>query len=151
MKKYILFPLLLIFLLTGCQISQTDYSKPYDYMSALNGRDYESLSTPEKKLVYSIPEDIAKSLSTEALLETILNNKYLIDLFAYDDFIMAVQSREVQFRIIEFLEREDSITVLESYISKYEKMVSENYSADTNRQLRFMKKVLDNHNLILSH
>lgn len=94
---------------------------PFDYMSNLNNKPYEILSTGEKKVVYSIPEKIAKKLKTNMLLETILKNKYLIDLYAYDDFVSAVKSREMQFRIVEFLSREDSVEVLDEYILKYEK------------------------------
>lgn len=126
---------------------------PFDYMTNMQTRSfdsYENLSTPNKKLVYSIPDGVAETLTTEALLETILDNKYIIDLFAYDDFVEAVKSREVQFRIVEFLERENSIEVLNINIGKYEKKVSENYSADVNRQLRLMKKIKDNAYYILN-
>lgn len=126
---------------------------PFDYMTNMKTRsfdNYESLSTPEKKLVYSISDGVAETLTTEALLETILNNEYIIDLFTYDDFVEGVKSREEQFRIVEFLEREDSINVLNIYIEKYEEKVSENYSADVNRQLRLMKKIKDNAYYILN-
>lgn len=130
----------------------TDPNVPFDYMMNLKRMSlgkYETLSTSDKKLVYSIPEDVAKILTTEALLETILNNEYLVDLFAFDDFIGAVISREVQFRIVEFLNRENSIEVLNVYIEKYEEKISEEYSSDINRQLRFMENLKDNYSEIL--
>ena len=99
---------------------------PYDYMSNLDwGKSYENLSSPQKKGVYSIPESVAKRLKTEALLETILDNEWLIDLNAYNDFVEAVKSREMQFRIVEFLGREDAVEVLDKYIIDYEEKLSQ--------------------------
>ncbi len=99
---------------------------PYDYMSNLDwGKSYENLSTPQKKVVYSIPEDVAKRLKTDALLETILENPWLVDLNAYNDYVMAVKSREMQFRIVEFLSREDAVEVLDKYIAKYKDKLSD--------------------------
>lgn len=115
---------------------------PFDYMTNLKGRSvesYENLTIPEQKLVYSIPEDIPATLTTKALLETILENYFLLDLFAYDDFVRAVQSREEQFRIVEFLEREDSLTVIDEYIELYTEKVKTDTSSKTSRQLRFLK------------
>ena len=97
----------------------------FDYMSNLDwGKSYENLSIPQKKSVYSIPEGVAKRLKTDALLKTILNNPWLSDLNAYDDYVMAVKSREVQFRIVEFLSREDAIEVLDEYITEYKDKLS---------------------------
>ena len=101
---------------------------PFDYMTNMQTRSfdsYENLSTPNKKLVYSIPDGVAKTLTTEALLETILNNKYIVDLFAYDSFEYAVTLKESQFKILEFLDREDSNEVLSSYIEKYQNLLAE--------------------------
>lgn len=154
-----LMAVVMLFPLMAVNVFATDSSKvvlsdvPFDYMTNMQTRpfdSYDNLSTPNKKLVYSIPDGVAETLTTEALLETILDNKYIIDLFAYDDFVKAVKSREEQFRIVEFLEREDSIEVLNTNIGKYEKKVSENYSADVNRQLRLMKKIKDNAYYILN-
>lgn len=103
------------------------YSRiPFDYMSNLDrGKSYENLSTPQKKVVYSIPEDVAKRLKTDALLETILENPWLVDLNAYNDYVMAVKSREMQFRIVEFLSREDAVEVLDKYIAEYKDKLSD--------------------------
>lgn len=113
---------LVVWLITVMNNQRISPNEPFDYMRNLKTygySNYEDLSTGEKKMVYSIPEDVSKTLTTEALLETILNNEYLIDLFAYDNFVKAVQSREDQFRIMEFLSREDSMVVLEKYLAEY--------------------------------
>lgn len=144
---------LVVWLITVMNNQRISPNEPFDYMKNLKMygyNNYENLSTGEKKMVYSIPEDVSETLSTEALLETILNNEYLIDLFAYDNFVKAVQSREEQFRIMEFLKRKDSIEVLEKFIENHEKLLSENYSSDTNRELRFMKRIKDNAYYILN-
>ena len=123
---------------------EVDSDVPFDYMTNLKTMsfdNYNDLSIQDKKLVYSIPNDIAKNLTTEALLETILNNEYLVDLFAYDDFVEAVKSFEDQFRVIEFLKREDSTEVLDRYIEKYEEKAYSDSSYDFDLQLRFMKKI----------
>lgn len=154
----LLFIVMLLFIMTTDVFAIEDDNvvlsdMPFDYMTNMQTKSfekYEDLSTSEQKLVYSIPEDVAKTLTTKALLETILNNDYIIDLFAYDDFVLAVKSREIQYRIIEFLKREDSLEVLNTYIEKYEEEVSKNYSADTNRQLRLMNKIKDNSYYILN-
>ena len=115
-----------VFAADSSQIVLSDV--PFDYMTNIQTRSfdsYENLSTPNKKLVYSIPNGVAETLTTEALLETILNNEYLTDLFAYDSFVDAVKSREEQFRIVEFLNRSDSSIVLNSFYSKYSKLLKE--------------------------
>lgn len=120
---------------------------PFDYMTNMETKlysDYQNLSIPEQKLVYCIPEDIAESLTTESLLKTILNNEFLMDLFAYDNFVKAVQSREEQFRIIEFLKREDSIDVLDKYIELYGNDYEETDSVVSLIKYTFLKRVNDN-------
>ena len=96
---------------------------PFDYMTNMKNRSldsYEGLSTGDKKLVYTIPNGVAETLTTEALLETILNNKYLTDLMAYDDFAYAVKVRNSQYKILDYLNRKDALTVLDAYIVLYE-------------------------------
>ena len=83
---------------------------PYDYMANLKMRSfdsYENLTTSEKKLVYSIPDGVAETLTTEALLETILNNEFLGDCLAYDNFSQAVVSKDAYFRFSELIGRDD--------------------------------------------
>lgn len=91
---------------------------PYDYGLEPQSEEWYRLTTPERKRIYVIPEDIINDMSTKAFLETILNNPYLVDIHAYDSIIMGIDSKESVMHIKKFLSREDALSVLEDKITE---------------------------------
>ena len=97
---------------------------PYDYGVVPFSEEWEELTTLERKAIFTIPKKVAESLTTEALLKTILDNPYIIDLFAYNDFSMAVKLRNEQFQIKELLSRPDFYLILTNYVNSYSKSIT---------------------------
>ena len=92
----------------------TRSSEPYIYPVPDN---YDSLSLEEQKAVYSIPENVAKRLTTEALFKTILSNPFISEMYipmGMDDVTYSeiVVANEERFRLIEFLGRLDCYEVM---------------------------------------
>ena len=101
--------------------------EPFDYMTNLKTRSfesYESLSTGEKKLVYTIPEGVAETLTTEALLKTILNNPYISDIFFYSSLEEGIKCKDFRFHFTELFNRKDVIIVLDAYINELSERLS---------------------------
>ena len=101
---------------------------PYDYLGKLNNKSVidELPIDSQKFYYYAIPEDVSKRLGTEPLLVTILDNRFLLDLFNYDDFTDGVEQNESRFRILEFLSKKDALKILDEYIILYQVKLEEN-------------------------
>lgn len=91
----------------------------YDYGVIPFSKEVGFMSFEKQKEIFSIDKNIAKTLTTEALLETILNNPFFIDFLAYEDFSLAVKSKDKDFCISELLSREDINTILIRYRNIY--------------------------------
>ncbi len=74
----------------------------------------------EKVAACYIPQQIIENMTTEALLETVLDYPLLIDIFAYDTTNMGIELASTYLPgIPELLSREDALEVLGKYIEDY--------------------------------
>ena len=77
-------------------------------------------SSKEKVAACYIPQQIIENMTTEALLETVLDYPLLIDIFAYDTTEIGIELASTYLPgIPELLSREDALEVLGKYIEDY--------------------------------
>lgn len=93
--------------------------EPYDYGLVPFSEEWDKLSTIERKEIFTIPEEVAKGLTTRALLETILNNPYFCDIFAYDSVEIGIERKEFRFQFNNLFAREDIVNVLLNEVENY--------------------------------
>lgn len=117
---------------------------PYDYGVVPFSEEWYSLTTAERKKIFSINYTIAKSLTTEALLDTIVSNPFIADIFAYNSIEEGVLAKENQFQFNELFNRTDIKPVL---ISKIEVIIGDNNYTNL-LQIINNSNLKDNENLI---
>lgn len=82
--------------------------------------EWENYFEPEQKLKAShVPEDILTNMTTEALVETVLNYPLLIDMYAFDTPVLGYQAvSSIFYGLPELASRPDAVTYLNNYIEK---------------------------------
>ena len=71
--------------------------QPYEYPITQSDPEWSSLSTSEKKSLCQIETSVLRRLTTPALLETVLNYPYLIDVFAWGDMSIGIDTLAANF------------------------------------------------------
>ena len=88
-------------------------NEPYEYPIEPGTNEWKELQTHEQKLAVSqIPEDTLQDMTTEALLDTVLNYPLLVDTMAYNSIEKGIEVVSEQFEgLKELLNRNDFLTV----------------------------------------
>lgn len=88
--------------------------EPYDFPVSPYDEEWADFETKAEALACcQIPENILKEMTTEALLETVLNYPFLIDYIAHDNYYAAAEKFMVTFNgFEELLSRSDLTEVL---------------------------------------
>ena len=95
-------------------------TEAYEYTVVPGSKEWESFYKPEQKLAASyVSPDLMKRMTTEALVETVLNYPLLVDMYAYDTIEIGIQAVSTYFGgITELMTRDDAATVLQEYSTK---------------------------------
>lgn len=95
-------------------------SVAYEYPIVPGMAEWKQLNTHAKKIdACQIPEDILKNLTTEALVETVMNYPLLVDMLAYNTQFAGYQAVYNGFNGLRELQtREDAVECMENYQSK---------------------------------
>lgn len=94
--------------------------QPYEYPITQSDPEWPSLSTSEKKSLCQIETSVLRRLTTPALLETVLNYPYLIDVFAWGDMSIGIETLAANFKgMKELLARADLERSLEDYCNTH--------------------------------
>lgn len=87
--------------------------EPYDFPVTPYDEEWAEFETKvEAELSCQIPEEILKEMTTEALLETVLNYPFLIDYVAYDRYYDAAEKFMRTFNGFEELLSRDDLTAV---------------------------------------
>ena len=128
MKRIFCLLLILVVLsaavLTGCAAAGTDgYSinEAYAYPVLPGTSEWEALSTLQEKIdACHVPPETLENMTTEALVETVLNYPLLINIYAFNTVELGIASVSSYFSgINELLGREDARAVLSAYRAQY--------------------------------
>lgn len=86
---------------------------PYEFPIQTGTPEWAELNTHrQKRIVSQVPEDILHAMTTEALLETVLNYPLLADIYAYNSTEMGIETVSEQFNgLKELLNRSDFASV----------------------------------------
>lgn len=90
-----------------------------------NKAQFENLKSYEIKELYRIDLETAKHLSTKKLLNRILEDPYIGDIFAFDTLDMGIEFKNYYWQVDELFSRDDIKEVLEDKLVKLDK-----YSSD---------------------
>lgn len=134
-KRKVLFGILVVVLifmmLAVCVVKlvQHNYSMaittPYTYPVVPGTEAWRQLDGHVEMLeACQIPEDILESLTTQALVETVLNYPLLIDMLAYNTTEAGYEAVYRNFNgLQELQERKDAIVCLEAYLKQMEQQM----------------------------
>jgi hypothetical protein len=107
---------------TGCESEAASYSidEAWIYPVRPDMDEWESYIRPEQKLKASyVPKDILKSMTTRALVETVLTYPLLIDMYAFNTEYIGYKAVSSNFYgLPELASRTDAITTLKNYIEE---------------------------------
>ncbi len=111
--------------ITGCDKTEQEkfeYSitEAYQYPVVPGMEEWKKLnSLQEKAEACQIPEDILGDMTTEALIETVVNYPLFINVFAYDNKKTGLEHVKDYFNgLQELYERDDAIEKMEIYIGE---------------------------------
>ena len=114
-------------------VEQTDV--PYDYGITPFSEEWYALPTETQRAIFTITDDIAKSLTTSALFETILNNPFFVDSMMYGDYATGFKETNDRLKIQYFLSRKDAKDVVESKMTYLEDTYNVNMEIIQNTDL----------------
>ena len=139
MKKISVVLFLMIFLLVTCSSSafaqvsnvETVIDTPYEYPVTPYDEEWSKFATKEAMLkACQIPENILSRMSTEALLETVLDYPFLIEYIAYNNYADAAEKFMRTFNGFEELfSRNDLTEVLLNYYANSTPMTASEYNS----------------------
>lgn len=91
-----------------------DRDTPYEYPVVPGTPEWYAFTTQMQKVhACQIPDDILQNLTTEALVETVLNYPLSSNMYAYDNIQLGYNNLKNQFNGLQELERrKDALTVL---------------------------------------
>ncbi len=95
-------------------------TEAYEYKAVPGSKEWESLYEPEEKLAACyVPPEAMEKMTTEALVETVLNYPLLADMYAYNSIEIGIQVVSTYFGgIKELMARQDAEEVLYEYSLK---------------------------------
>jgi hypothetical protein len=93
----------------------------WDYTVTPGMDEWKSYITPEQKQAASyVPEDVLKNMTTNALVETVLNYPLLVDIYAFNTPYIGYQAVSSNFYgLTELASRSDAINTLQNYSKEY--------------------------------
>ena len=95
-------------------------SNVYQFPLNTKSKEWKDMDHAEKAKVLNIPDEILENLSTDALLEVIVNYPLFIDILAYNTFDEGIKYVSMQFNgLEEFMSRQDLTQVL---LDEYQKI-----------------------------
>ena len=105
---------------TGQKKLNYSITEAYQYPVVPGMEEWKKInSLQEKAEACQIPEDILGSMTTEALVETVVNYPLFINVFAYDNKKMGLEHVKGYFNgLQELYERDDAIEKMEIYIGE---------------------------------
>ena len=121
MKRLLSFFLsvVMVFTMTSFSFSSDSFSEKYTYPIEPGSEEWANLNHGERVLALQIPEDVLKGMSTENLVETVLNYPCFIDMMFYNTYQEGFDVIKEHFNgIDELLKRDESSKYL---LSKYRK------------------------------
>ena len=121
MKRLLSFFLsvVMVFTMTSFSFASDSFSEKYTYPIEPGSEEWANLNHGERVLALQIPEDVLKGMSTENLVETVLNYPCFIDMMFYNTYQEGFDVIKEHFNgIDELLKRDDSSKYL---LSKYRK------------------------------
>ena len=121
MKRLLSFflSLVMVFTMTSFSFASDSFSEKYTYPIEPGSEEWANLNHGERVLALQIPEDVLKGMSTENLVETVLNYPCFIDMMFYNTYQEGFDVIKEHFNgIDELLKRDESSKYL---LSKYRK------------------------------
>lgn len=127
-KMFVLFMFCTVLIISCCGFSvfsQNQYTidTPYEYPAQPGTEEWSALDgRSEKAEACQIPEEILENMTTEALVYTVLNYPFMIDIYAYnyyseegDSYLLAMESIATEFNgLQELKQRPDAVEVIET-------------------------------------
>jgi hypothetical protein len=104
----------------GQEVIEYTITEAYQYPVVPGMEEWKKLkSLPEMAVACQVPEDILGSMTTEALIETVVNYPLFINLFAYENKKTGLEHVKGYFNgLQELYERDDAIEKMEIYIDE---------------------------------
>lgn len=126
MKKILLVLLSIVFsvLYTNAQT----INKPYDYPIKRGSTEWNSIKNYQNlRSVCQIPLDVVNQMTTEALLESVLNYPLLGDAFVFNTFQKGIDNLKINFNAFEALSNRSDLG--KALINKYNTVASKNINS----------------------
>lgn len=111
------------FAYTSIENDKYTVNEAYKYTITKNSEEWRSLSSKEARIAAcKVSEDVLNSMTTDALIETIVSYPLLVDMFAYDTLDVGIKYVSEHFKGIVILEkRSDAVTSLTKYVAEKSK------------------------------
>lgn len=114
------------------QADDKNITTAYQFSLTPEDKGWEKLSTTEEMVkAYQIPEDILKSMTTEAIVETIIDNPFLIQYMAYDTTEDALDMHFEVFNVYNELYSRDDVLQVLNEVYENESVVTNAKTAST--------------------
>lgn len=144
MKRSCIFLLLLcsLLLLAACGNEGYSITEPYEYPAYPGTEEWqalvdEGLSTPDLRELLRVPEEILQEMTTDALIQTVLDFPYVFEPLAYDDRRSGFDAHfENNSGLSELYAREDCLEKCELYLVELEKRHEEEKLRDKGSEER---------------
>lgn len=122
-------------------------SNVYQFPLNTKSKEWKDMDHAEKAKALNIPDEILENLSTDALLEVIVNYPLFIDILAYNTFDEGIKYVSMQFNgLEEFMSRQDLTQVLLDEYQKidinYVKNIEETDNMGDFNKLLFVESIL---------
>lgn len=100
-------------------------SEPYEYRIVPGMEEWAEYDTLERKInACHVPDQLLESMTTEALVDTVLNYPLLINMFAFNTLDAGVRSVASYFGgIEELLARDDAVDKLRAYSASVDEQI----------------------------
>lgn len=97
-------------------VEKNNNKSSYNYGVEPYSEEWYKLSTKEKKEIFVLPKEEAQNMTTFSLLESILDNPYFADVYAYETFLQGLSVKNFRFHFDELFSRDDFVEVVNEYI-----------------------------------
>lgn len=111
-------------------------SEPWQYPIAPGSAEWDALNLWERIELLAVDRETAEQMTTEALMQTVLNYPFIVNIWAYENTDHGIEVVEGYFPALSvFTEREDMPAALDAYAEKCAEEGDENdvdYLVETN-------------------
>lgn len=155
LKKWLSFLMLIVILTSGSAVimakgdNDTNIIESYEYPISNNDPEWATFKTTKEMIAACrIPKDILSSMSTEALVQAVLDYPLLINLHAYNDYKYGLKALMEQCDAYAML-----LTKPDASIKLYNKLIQMNQAKETPdmlQELSLMVILSDDSNIINS-